>query len=77
VDVVATDPPDVVCLGEILEPCDQLGFVDCEDDRTELACVHDEDGDLVLSRGTCADTETCRLPFEFHGGGCTDLAPPD
>jgi hypothetical protein len=76
VDVVTADPPDVVCLGEVLESCEQQGFVDCEDDRTEISCVPDEHGALVLTRGTCDGSAACQFPFEFHAGGCTDLTPP-
>lgn len=52
----------VGCFGEGLGPCSAAGFVRCEDLVTEISCVDDGAGGLVLSRGTCAVGARCHDP---------------
>lgn len=67
---------DIVCVGENVGTCDQLGFVRCDDSGIVVYCIVDENGQLFLSRGSCGQTQKCYAPFKFHAGGCTDLTPP-
>ena len=67
--------PEVVCVGEDIGGCDELGFIECKDENTVIECIADGDGELFKSRGGCGDGEKCYEPFEFHAGGCTSLVP--
>jgi hypothetical protein len=75
-DKVDGSEPDVMCVGDNIGSCEDVGFVRCEDQHTVVACLRDELGVPFLSRGTCEDGDTCYEPFPLHAGGCTDLVPP-
>lgn len=66
---------EIVCLGEIIGSCNVVGFHSCEDQSTEVVCIANELGKLVLSRGSCGNNQRCHEPFTFHAGGCTDFSP--
>ena len=65
----------VVCLGDVLGTCLQPGFLRCEDVMTELACVSDGDGGLVLTRGACAAGARCYDPSAPSPGNVVGCDP--
>jgi hypothetical protein len=68
-----TQDPDIICIGERLEPCGTPGFVRCENLEQVVVCVPQEDDTLVESRGACGEGHVCLPPEAGEtdwSGGC-------
>lgn len=68
-----TEDPDIICIGERLEPCETEGFVRCESLDQVVLCVPQEDDSLIESRGPCGEGLVCLPPEAGEtdwSGGC-------
>jgi hypothetical protein len=76
---VDTEEPDVVCVGERLGPCEEEGFIRCENLEEVVLCVPSENGSLVESRGECGEGLACLPPGVGETdweGGCLAIYTP-